>query len=77
MITTSTLVSLALIEKTENLRKPQCMLCETVFSNANLKLSKLQEHFNKHSGGDNVVGQDENLREIKETILILELPFQN
>ncbi|XP_037779480.1 protein ZBED8-like [Penaeus monodon] len=32
--------------KIEDLQKPQCMLCGTVFSNANLKPSKLQEHFN-------------------------------
>jgi len=39
--------------KSEDLPKPQCMLCETVFSNANLKPPKLQEHF------DNAVGHDE------------------
>ncbi|XP_076373033.1 protein FAM200C-like [Tachypleus tridentatus] len=32
---------------------PQCILCSTLFSNANLKPSKLDEHFkNKHGGRD-------------------------
>ena len=44
--------------KIEDLHKPQCMLCGTVFSNANLKPSKLQEHFNNRHGGANVAGHD-------------------
>jgi len=34
-------------KKNEDLQKPQCMLCETVFSNVNLKPFKLQKHFDK------------------------------
>ncbi|XP_045117651.1 protein ZBED8-like [Portunus trituberculatus] len=34
-------------------QRPQCILCITLFSNANLKPSKLDEHFkNKHDGRD-------------------------
>ncbi|XP_068246893.1 protein FAM200C-like [Palaemon carinicauda] len=34
-------------------QRPQCILCSTLFSNANLKPSKLDEHFkNKHGGRD-------------------------
>ncbi|KAK3885513.1 hypothetical protein Pcinc_010254 [Petrolisthes cinctipes] len=40
-------------------QRPQCILCSTLFSNANLKPSKLDEHFkNKHGGrdaGNNIV----------------------
>ncbi|CAM1324282.1 ZBED8 (predicted) [Pycnogonum litorale] len=44
--------------KPEDLQKPQCMLCDTVFSNANLKPSKLQEHFNNRHGGADLAGHD-------------------
>nr|XP_053635382.1 protein ZBED8-like [Cherax quadricarinatus] len=44
--------------KTEDLQKPQCIICGNVFSNANLKPSKLQEHFNNQHGGANVAGHD-------------------
>jgi len=39
------------IGKTEDFQTPQCMLCEIIFSNANLKPSKLQEQFNNEHGG--------------------------
>jgi len=45
------------IGKTEDLQKPQCMLCEPVFSNADLKHSKLEEHFNNRHGGPSLVRQ--------------------
>ena len=33
----------------DGVKKAQCILCDVVFCNANLKLSKLSEHFrNKH-----------------------------
>ncbi|CAM5079369.1 unnamed protein product [Natator depressus] len=32
-------------------QRPQCVLCSSLFSNANLKPSKLSEHFNKQHGG--------------------------
>jgi len=35
------------------------MLCENVFSNANLKQYKLLEHFDNRHGWANVVGSDE------------------
>ena len=35
----------------DGVEKPQCILCDVVFCNANLKPSKLSEHFrNKHGG---------------------------
>ena len=45
-------------ETVEGLQKPQYLFCNTVFSNANLKPSKLQEHFNNRHGGANVSGHD-------------------
>ena len=45
-------------ETVEGLQKPQCMLCNIVFSNSNLKPSKLQEHFNKRHGGADISGHD-------------------
>ena len=41
-------------EKTEGLQKPQGMSCNTVFLNANLKPSKLQDHFNNRNDGANI-----------------------
>ena len=32
-------------------QRPQCVLCNVVFSNANLKPSKLDEHFKNLHGG--------------------------
>ena len=56
-------VGFTCIGKTEDLQKTQCMLCDTVFSNANLKPSKLQEHSDNRYGVANVVSHDEeNLR---------------
>ena len=43
---------------TEDLQKPQCIFCNVVFSSANLKPSKLQEHFNNRHGGADVAGHD-------------------
>ena len=45
-------------ETTEGLQKPQCIFCNVVFSNANLKPSKLREHFNNRHGGADVSGHD-------------------
>ena len=42
----------------DDLQKPHCMLCNAVFCNANLKLSKLQEHFNNKRGGADISGHD-------------------
>jgi len=50
VVTTFVWISLA-SEKTEDFQTPQCMLCEIIFSNANLKPSKLQEQFNNEHGG--------------------------
>lgn len=52
MMTMCTLVSL------DELQKPQCILCNAVFSDANMKPSKLQEHFNNKHGGGGVEGHD-------------------
>lgn len=41
-----------------DVQKPQCILCGIVFSNANLKPSKLLEHFNNRHGGADVASQD-------------------
>ena len=41
-------------ETTEGLQKPQCMFCNIVFSNANLKPYRMQEHFNNRHGGADV-----------------------
>jgi len=53
------------------------MLCETVFSNANLKPSELQVRFNNRHGGSMLWAMMKNLFELKEVVLILEQPFQN
>ena len=50
----------------------QCMLYETVFSNANLKSFKLQKHFDNRRVGARELT---NLYELKESVL--EQPFQN
>ena len=44
--------------------RPQCILCSTVFSNANLKPSRLNEHFNNRHGGTDA-GHDLNSLNIK------------
>ncbi|CAM4485325.1 unnamed protein product [Lepidochelys kempii] len=38
-------------------QRPQCVLCSSLFSNTNLKSSKLSAHFNKQHGGA-AVGHD-------------------
>jgi len=49
--------------KTKCLQKFLSMLCETVFSNANLKPSKLQELFeNRHGGADFLGHAEQSLR---------------
>ena len=45
-------------ETTEGLQKPQCMFCNIVYSNANLKPSKLRKHFNIRHGGADASGHD-------------------
>uniref|UniRef100_A0A8C6QXG8 Uncharacterized protein n=1 Tax=Nannospalax galili TaxID=1026970 RepID=A0A8C6QXG8_NANGA len=42
---------------------PQCVLCNSIFSNADLQLSKLSDHFNRQHGG--VAGHD--LNSLKHT----------
>jgi len=63
------------MSKTEDLENSQRMLCETVFSNPNLKPSKLQEHFYNRHDRTNVVGHDKNLCDLKQPILFLEQNF--
>ena len=41
-------------ERYEGLQKPQCMFCNTVFSNAYLKKSELQDYFKNRNGGATV-----------------------
>ena len=42
-----------MLEK-DGLQRPQCVLCSIMFSNSNLKPSKLEENFqNKHDGESN------------------------
>ena len=45
-------------------QRPQCILCSTVFANANLKPSRLNEHFNNRHGGTDA-GHDLNSLKIK------------
>lgn len=45
-------------------QRPQCILCSTVFTNANLKPSRLNEHFNNRHGGAKS-GNDFNTLKIK------------
>ena len=41
------------VTEKDGTQRPQCILCSTMFSNANLKPSKLDEHFkNRHGGKD-------------------------
>jgi len=63
--------------ETEDLQKPPCVLCGSVFSNANLRPSELQEHLDNLHGGTIVVDHDEISLQVKEPLLILEQPFQN
>ena len=42
----------------EGLDRPQCVLCNAVFSNSNLKPSKLGEHFQIKHGGNKRAGND-------------------
>ncbi|XP_059843705.1 protein FAM200C-like [Hypanus sabinus] len=49
------------------LQKPQYILCSVVFSNSNLKPSKLQEHFKNKHGGADVEGHDVGSLKIKKT----------
>ena len=41
------------ITEKDGTQRPQCVLCGTMFSNSNLKLSKLDEHFRNRHGGVN------------------------
>jgi len=51
-------------------QRPQCVLCSTMFSNANMKPSKLNEHFrNRHGGRD--AGNDIETLRLKELDLIV------
>ena len=43
-------MALLLLPK-DGTQRPQCVLCGTMFSNANLKPSKLDEHFKNRHGG--------------------------
>ena len=43
---------------TEGLQKPQCMFCNTVFSNAYFKPSNWKARFNNRNCGANVSGHD-------------------
>ena len=45
--------------------RPQCILCNVLFSNANMKPSRLQEHFNNKHGGVKP-GQDSESLKIKK-----------
>jgi len=54
----TTYVSVALASEKQHLQKPQCMFYDAVFSNANLKQSKLQELFEDRHGEANVVGHE-------------------
>ena len=54
-------------ETTEGLQKRQYMFCTIVFSNANLKLSKLREHFNNRHGGADVSDHDVKSLKAKRT----------
>ena len=45
-------------ETAEGLQKPQCMICNIVYSNSKLKQFKLQEHFIKRHGRADVLGHD-------------------
>ena len=42
----------------EGLDRPQCVLCNAIFSNSNLKPSKLGEHFRIKHGGNERAGND-------------------
>ena len=48
--------------ESEGDERPQCILCNVVFRNANMKPSRLKEHFNHKHGG---VGQDSESLKIK------------
>ena len=41
------------ITEKDGTQRPQCVLCGTMFSNSNLKPSKLDEHFKNRHGGVN------------------------
>ena len=52
------------LTETDGTERPQCILCSKVLSNANLKLSRLKEHFdNRHGGAKS--GNDLNTLKIK------------
>ena len=57
MVATSPPLGFTCTENDE-LQKPQCILCNAVFSNANMKPSKLQEHFSNKHGGSGVESHD-------------------
>ncbi|XP_075230310.1 protein FAM200C-like [Lycorma delicatula] len=46
-------------------QRPQCILCSKIFSNSNLKPSKLLEHFNNLHGGEGVGHSVNNLKSKK------------
>ncbi|KAK4327553.1 hypothetical protein Pmani_001960 [Petrolisthes manimaculis] len=52
------------VTEADGTERPQCILCSTVFSNANLKPSRLKEHFNNRHGGTDA-GHDLNSLKIK------------
>ena len=58
------------IEKTEDLQKPQGILCETVFSNANLKPSKLKNTSTTDMTGRMFWAMMKNICGLKERVLI-------
>lgn len=41
-----------LVTERDGTQKPQCMSCNKIFCNANLKPSKLSEHYESVHGGD-------------------------
>ena len=54
----------SMVSEKDGTERPQCTLCSKVFSNANLKPSKLKEHFdNRHEGAKS--GNDLNTLKIK------------
>ena len=52
------------VTEADGTQRPQCMLCSIVFANANLKSSRLNEHFNNRHGGTDA-GHDLNSLKIK------------
>ena len=61
------------ITEKDGTQRPQCVLCGTMFSNSNLKLSKLDEHFKNRHGGVNA-GNDIATLQYKSKGLDLTVP---